>query len=106
MWSRRARHVTPENLLSAKRLRFVAGTKSDRGRARVLCRSAKTTVHRTRGLARNKRKRAARKARAVSNERKRTAAATALCSVREWGTHRRSHQWHAFSELELGCRNG
>src|SRR4029077_9203901 len=101
-----ARHVAPRNVLPAKRLRPVARTKSDRGRAAILWRSDKIKLYRTRRFARNKRKRTARKARAVSNERERTAAATALCSLRERATCRRSNERHPFSELELGCGHG
>ena len=54
----------------------------------------------------NERKRPARKARSVSDERERPAAAAALRSFRKWGAHWRSDQWHAFSELELGRRDG
>src|SRR5581483_1934105 len=104
--SRRARYVAPGNVLSAERLRLVARAKSNRGRTRILRRSDKTKLYRTRHFARNKRKRTARKACAVSNERERATATTTLRSLRERRAHRRSNQRDTFSELELGRRDG
>src|SRR5438128_350506 len=103
---RRPAAGAPGNVLSTQRLRFVAGTQSDRSWARSLCRSYEATLHRARRSVENKRKWSARETRPVPDEGEGPAAATALRRFPKRRTCWRSDQRHAFSKLELGHRDG
>src|SRR5207302_3883837 len=104
--TRRARHVAPGNVLSAQRLRPVAGAKSNRGRSRVLRRSNETEFHWSRSFAQNEGEWASGKTCCVPNAGQRSAATAALFYFRQRRARRRSDERHSFAELELRNRNG